>query len=99
MEWGGCVYIMTNKRNGTLYVGVTSRLAKRTWEHRTYMYPKSFTARYGCNMLVYFRAFDRIEEAIKEEKRLKGGNRRQKLRLIEEMNPEWKDLWDEIKDW
>ena len=99
MKRGGCVYIMTNKRNGTLYVGVTARLVERVWEHRTHAFPKSFTAKYKCNMLVYYHAFDRIEDAIMEEKRLKGGNRNQKLQLIEEKNPQWKDLWDEIKNW
>jgi putative endonuclease len=96
MEKGGCVYIMTNKRNGTL---VTARLKERTWEHKTGFHPDSFTAKYGCNMLVYYRPFMSIEEAIAEEKRIKGGNRAQKLRLIESINPEWKDLWDEIQGW
>ena len=99
MERGGCVYIMTNKRNGTLYVGVTSRLVQRVQEHRMCMYPKSFTTKYGCHTLVYYHAFSRIEEAIAEEKRIKGGNRADKLKLIESINPEWKDLWDEIKEW
>jgi putative endonuclease len=63
------------------------------------IYPKSFTAKYGCCVLVYYNAFNRIEEAIAEEKRIKGGSRSKKLRLIENMNPEWEDLWNEIKDW
>jgi putative endonuclease len=90
---------MTNKRNGTLYVGVTAQLVERVQEHRMCIYPKSFTAKYGCHMLVYYNAFNRIEEAIAEEKRIKGGSRSKKLRLIENINPEWKDLWNEIKDW
>ena len=90
---------MTNKRNGTLYVGVTSRLVERIFEHKTKAFPKSFTAKYGCNVLVYYRDFSRIEYAIAEEKRLKGGSRLQKLKLIEGMNPQWKDLWNEISGW
>ena len=99
MERGGSVYIMTNKRNGTLYVGVTSRLQERVYEHRTCAYPASFTAKYSLHQLVYYRFFSRIEEAISEEKRIKGGNRANKLKLIESINPEWKDLWEDIKEW
>ena len=99
MERGGCVYVMSNRRNGTLYVGVTSQLVRRVWQHRTYAFPNCFTARYNCNILVYYQAFDRIENAIVEEKRIKGGSRQKKIQLIEDMNPEWKDLWDEIKEW
>ena len=90
---------MTNKRNGTLYVGVTSRLAERVWEHRTHFNPHSFTSKYNCSMLVYYNSFINIEDAIAEEKRIKGGNRRNKLKMIEGMNPDWKDLWEEIKEW
>jgi len=99
MQRGGAVYIMTNKRNGTLYVGVTSNLRQRVWEHRNNVYPDSFTFKYGCYILVYYNDFHRIEEAIAEEKRIKAGNRKAKLNLIEEMNPDWNNLWEEIKDW
>ena len=99
MKRGGCVYIMTNKRNGTLYVGVTSRLVERIYEHRTETHKNSFTAKYNCKMLVYYSNFGTIEEAIAEEKRIKAGNRKRKLEFIESMNPQWKDLWEEIKDW
>ena len=99
MKRGGCVYIMTNQRNGTLYVGITSRLVERIWEHKEHAFPKSFTAKYDCNMLVYYHAFNRIEDAIAEEKRIKGGSRLKKLKLIENMNPGWNDLWEEIKEW
>ena len=99
MKLGGCVYIMTNKRNGTLYVGVTARLKERIYEHKTGINPNCFTAKYGCNMLVYYNAFIRIEDAIAEEKRIKGGSRAKKIKLIETINPEWKDLWNEIKEW
>jgi putative endonuclease len=99
MKRGGAVYIMANKRNGTLYTGVTSNLPKRVWEHRTHLYPQGFTAKYGCCILVYYCGFSGIEEAIAEEKRIKGGTRKAKLKLIETMNPQWNDLWEEIKGW
>ena len=99
MKRGGCVYMMTNKRNGTLYVGVTSRLVERIYEHRTEIHKNSFTAKYNCKILVYYSSFGTIEEAIAEEKRIKAGNRKRKLELIESMNPQWKDLWAKIKDW
>ncbi len=99
MSRGGAVYIMASKPNGTLYIGVTSDLRRRVYEHKTKYNPKSFTAKYGCKVLVYFQCFQRIEEAIAEEKRVKGGNRKNKLKLIERLNPEWNDLWDEVKEW
>jgi putative endonuclease len=99
MNYGGTVYIMTNKRNGTLYVGVTSNLQQRILQHRTKALPNSFTAKYNCNILVYYRNFPRIEDAIAEEKRIKGSNRTAKLQLIESMNPQWNDLWKEIEKW
>jgi putative endonuclease len=98
MERGGSVYIMTNKQNGTLYVGVSARLAERVFEHRTGIYPDCFTAKYGCSILVYYHYFSRIEDAIAEEKRIKSGSRAKKVKLIENMNPTWKDLWNEITD-
>jgi putative endonuclease len=78
---------------------MTARLSERVQEHRMCIYPDSFTAKYGCNLLVYYHAFSRIEEAISEEKRIKGGSRANKLKLVESINPEWKDLWNEIKEW
>ena len=99
MERGGAVYIMTNKRNGTLYVGVTSNLKNRVWQHRNNYYPNSFTSIYKCNLLVYYQVFNRIEDAIAIEKRIKGGSRVAKLKLIEETNPQWNDLYPEIEDW
>ena len=99
MQRGGYVYIMASPNKGVLYTGVTSNLYKRVYEHRHSYYPNSFTAKYNCVMLVYYRGFDRIEEAIAEEKRLKGGSRKQKEKLIDAMNPEWNDLWESIKDW
>ena len=99
MKQGGAVYIMTNQRNGTLYVGVTSNLKNRVWQHRNNFYPESFTAKYKCHILVYYQVFNRIEEAITEEKRIKSGSRTAKLKLIEEKNPQWNDLWVEIENW
>jgi len=99
MERGGCVYIMANQRNGTLYVSVTSHLVKRVYEHQNNKFSNSYTAKYGCIKLVWYCYFDRIEEAIAQEKRIKGGSRLMKLRLIEEINPQWNDLWNEIKEW
>jgi putative endonuclease len=99
MTYGGAVYIMANKRNGTLYTGVTSDLQRRYQEHRANTYPDGFTAKYKCYMLVYYCGFPLIEEAIAEEKRIKGGNRKAKLKLIEDMNPEWRDLGEDIREW
>ncbi|MBO3696960.1 GIY-YIG nuclease family protein [Roseivirga sp. E12] len=99
MAKGGFVYIMTNKYHTTLYVGMTSDLVSRAIQHRDKLYPKSFTARYNVNKLVYYSPFDMIASAIEEEKRIKGGSRKKKIELIESINPDWKDLYDDIKDW
>lgn len=89
------VYILASKRNGTLYVGVTSDLAARVWQHRNDVV-EGFTKKYGVHMLVYFELHDDMESAIIREKRLKKWNRAWKLRLIEEMNPDWHDLYESI---
>ncbi|HEX3432347.1 MAG TPA: GIY-YIG nuclease family protein [Rhizomicrobium sp.] len=86
-------YIMASKRNGTLYVGVTSDIVRRTWQHREGIIP-GFTKTYGVKMLVYFEQFDDVRFAISREKRLKFYRRRWKIRLIESMNPEWRDLYE-----
>jgi len=96
MQRGGCVYILTNRHNTTLYVGVTSHLLERIAEHKTRKYPNSFTAKYNLDKLVYYEAFNRIEEAIAREKQLKGGSRKKKLELIEAFNPYWIDLYDSL---
>ena len=96
---GGFVYIVTNPNHTVLYTGVTSNLKGRIGEHRDRKYPGSFTARYSCYELVYFKGYPFISQAIGEEKRIKAGNRKQKIKLIDSMNPEWKDLWEEIKNW
>lgn len=85
------VYIMANRRNGTLYTGVTSNLARRVHEHKTGATP-GFTKRYGCTLLVYVEVFDEMVAAIAREKQIKAGSRRKKLSLIEGMNPDWSDL-------
>jgi putative endonuclease len=86
---------MANKRNGTLYTGVTSMLVHRTWEHREGLIG-GFTKRYGCKLLVWFEFHASMPEAIAREKQIKGGSRTKKLALIEAMNPDWKDLFPEI---
>ena len=88
------VYIMASKRNVTLYIGVTNDLAKRSYEHREGLMP-GFTKRYGVKILVYYEVFDSIANAIQREKNLKKWPRRWKLELIEKLNPQWKDLYEE----
>ncbi len=85
------VYIMTNKRNGTLYVGITNDLARRVYEHKHKLLP-GFTAKYGLDKLVYFDEFSDARQAITREKQIKGWLRVKKLALIESANPEWHDL-------
>jgi len=91
----GYVYILFNKRNGTLYVGVTSDLIKRVYEHKDKT-ADSFTKKYNVDKLGYYEVFNRIDDAITREKQIKSGNRKRKLSLIENMNPEWIDLYDKI---
>ena len=88
---------MCSVNHSTLYTGVTSNIASRVYEHKNKIHPTSFTASYNCAILVYYRRFELIVEAIAEEKRIKGGNRKKKEDLIITMNPEWKDLYDDIK--
>ncbi|MGV8948975.1 MAG: GIY-YIG nuclease family protein [Candidatus Paracaedibacter sp.] len=89
------IYIMANKRNGTLYIGVTSNLVQRAYQHQEGLID-GFTQKYGCKMLVYYELGASMEGAIVREKQLKGSSRKQKLRLIESMNPQWKDLYNLI---
>jgi len=96
MERGGFVYIMANKNHMVLYTGVTSELSSRVYEHKNNYYPKSFTSKYKCYKLVYYNFFWSIEEAITEEKRIKGGSRLAKLKLINEINPNWNDLYETL---
>jgi len=86
------VYVLTNKRNAVLYVGVTNNLATRLWEHKTKQNPKCFTARYNIDKLVYYEGFTTIVDAIAREKFIKGKSRKWREVLIEKMNPAWCDL-------
>ncbi len=97
MTWekAPCVYIMASKRNGTLYTGLTSDLPKRVWQHREGV-ADGFTKRYGCKLLVWFEQHETMESAIVREKQIKAGSRKAKLGLIEAMNPQWRDLYEEI---
>ena len=89
------IYIMANKKNGTLYTGVTSDLIKRVYEHKHCLVP-GFTSKYGCNLLVYYELIDCMETAIMREKQLKGGSRKKKIQLIENQNSAWLDLYENI---
>jgi putative endonuclease len=91
----GFVYIMANEPDGTLYVGVTSDLIRRAYEHRESL-AEGFTKKYGLKRLVHFEIFDDIRDAIAREKQLKAGNRARKVEIIRSENPEWKDLYGEI---
>ena len=91
----GYIYILTNKKNGTLYVGVTSDLARRVWEHKNKVV-EGFTKEYGLDRLVYYEVFEDIENAILREKQLKGKTRQKKLDLINDSNPYWIDLYEQI---
>ncbi len=90
-----CVYILASKRNGTLYVGVTSDLARRVFEHRSDAVA-SFTRKYGVHTLVYVEFHDTMADAILREKRIKRWRREWKLALIERDNPQWRDLYDDL---
>jgi putative endonuclease len=92
---GGWVYILTNRPNGTLYVGVTSDLARRVWEHREGI-ADGFTRRYGLKRLVYAEPHDDIRTAIQREKNLKHWPRAWKVRLVVAENPEWNDLYESL---
>lgn len=90
-----CIYILANKRNGTLYTGVTSNLIKRILEHKNNI-ADGFTKKYNIHNLVYYELANTMTSAIEREKQIKAGSRKQKLDLIENMNPEWKDLYSNL---
>lgn len=92
----GWVYIVTNRRDGVLYIGVTSDLKGRIAKHKSKHYATSFTAKYNLDKLVYYEKIDGIVKAIEREKQLKGGPRRKKIALIEGMNAEWRDLFTDL---
>ncbi|TCP24664.1 putative endonuclease [Tenacibaculum skagerrakense] len=85
------VYFITNKNNSVIYIGVTTNLKKRVYEHKTKT-RKGFTSKYNCEKLVYFEEYNSIKEAIIREKQLKAGNRKRKEQLINTLNPDWLDL-------
>ena len=89
------VYILASRKNGTLYIGITSDLIRRTWEHKNKVV-EGFSNKYGVDKLVYYEIFDDPESAIKREKRLKSYKRKWKIDLIEKSNPRWRDLYPDI---
>jgi len=89
-------YITTNAHNKVLYTGVTSNLKSRMESHKSKKYPNAFTARYNADKLVWFQEFDSIIDANARERQLKAGNRARKIKLIEEINPGWKDLYNTL---
>ena len=95
MKTQGCVYILASKPNGTLYTGVTSNLLQRVWQHKNNQV-KGFTQKYDVKRLVYYEVAEDIVSAITREKQIKKWNREWKIRLIEEMNPEWEDLYYQL---
>ena len=90
-----CVYMLASKRNGTLYVGVTSNLPQRVWQHKNDLV-EGFTHRYGVHALVWYEVHETMENAIAREKTIKEWKRQWKIDLIEAMNPEWRDLYEDI---
>lgn len=95
MRTNGWVYILASRYRGTLYIGVTSDVAARIHQHRSGT-GSEFASAHQCTKLVYVEPFDQIEDAIQREKRLKKWNRQWKMHLIEETNPDWRDLYDDI---
>ncbi len=89
------VYILTNKNRTVLYTGVTNDLTRRVWEHKDKMHD-GFTKWYNVDRLVYYEAFDDVNQAIAREKQIKGGSRQKKIDLINRMNKDWRDLFDEL---
>ena len=89
------VYIMTNKTNRVLYTGITNDLKRRVYEHKAKLV-EGFTKKYNVNRLVYYEASREVESAILREKQIKGGSRGKKIRLVETINPKWKDWYDEL---
>ena len=95
MEKLPCVYILTNKPLGTLYIGVTSNLPQRIWQHKNKV-TKGFTEKYSLNKLVWYEVHEEMMSAIEREKTLKAWKRERKIRIIEEMNPLWRDLYVDL---
>ena len=95
MEKQPAIYILASGYNGTLYIGVTSHLIQRVWQHKQDLV-EGFTKKYGVHFLVYYEMHEEMLAAIQREKQLKKWNRQWKINLIEKMNPAWKDLWEEL---
>ncbi|MBU1148767.1 GIY-YIG nuclease family protein [Patescibacteria group bacterium] len=91
------IYILASKRNGTLYIGVTGSLFKRTFKHKLKENQDSFTAKYNITKLVYYEIYQYVQDAIAREKQLKKWNRQWKIKLIEKENPAWRDLFHDMK--
>ncbi|GBF57851.1 hypothetical protein PbB2_01521 [Candidatus Phycosocius bacilliformis] len=91
------VYIMTNRPRGTFYVGFTSDLIKRVWQHRTHQLKNSFTDRYNLERLVWVENYREVTVAIQREKRIKRWRRAWKIELVERSNPDWRDLWEDFR--
>lgn len=91
----GFVYMLTNRKDGVLYIGVTDDLARRVWQHRSGTV-SSFTKKYNCHLLVWFEKFENLHDARMAERRMKAWKREWKIRRIEELNPQWHDLTSEL---
>ncbi|MBL4760570.1 MAG: GIY-YIG nuclease family protein [Mariprofundaceae bacterium] len=91
-----CVYILASAKNGVLYIGVTSQLIQRIWQHKNSQM-KGFTKKYHIHILVYYEQYQTMDLAIEREKQLKTWNREWKINLIEKHNPDWQDLWETIQ--
>ena len=91
-----CVYILASKRNGTIYIGVTSNVVQRVWQHKKNLV-KGFSERHNIHTLVWYEIHETMESALLREKRLKNWHRNWKLRLIEEANPQWQDLFPDLQ--
>ena len=96
MEKHAYVYIMASNKMGTIYIGSTTDLVGRIFEHKNKVYPKSFTAKYNCNKLVYYEQYENTKIMVRRERELKKWNRNWKIRLIIKNNPEWKDLYPDV---
>ena len=95
MKKQGFVYILFNRKNGTLYVGVTSNLIKRIYQHKNKLI-EGFSKKYGLDKLAYYEIYENIENAILREKQIKSGSRKNKINLIEKVNPNWEDLYNSL---
>ena len=99
MTHGGTVYIMCNKLRTVIYIGVTVDLFSRIMEHKNHTYKNSFTDRYNYELCVYYEHYPSIQQAIAREKEIKKWRRSKKDALINTLNPEWEDLWKDVKNW